>query len=306
MFAQNVIWSGDEHLVAQNVTWSGGEQDVRPTFIMLTLSSIYLYPIKSLGGISVTSADVQKRGLQHDRRWMLTDPSGRFLTQRVFPEMALLTVELTATGLRVRHRNQPMPPLAIPFAPSGAAPEGAAPVRVVVWDDVCEALPVGREADNWFSTALGKPCRLVQMTDDSTRRVDADYVAEPFNTSFSDGYPLLIIGQASLDYLNARLPEALPMNRFRPNLVFTGGKPHEEDTWRHFRVGEAEFRGVKPCGRCVVTTIDQQTAEKGIEPLRTLATYRKRGNKILFGQNLVALSGGTVRVGDAVEVRDKT
>ncbi|MBC7919885.1 MAG: MOSC domain-containing protein [Ferruginibacter sp.] len=267
---------------------------------MYTLSNIYLYPIKSLGGISLTSADVEERGLQHDRRWMLTDPSGRFLTQRNFPEMALLDVEMTATGLGVRHRKQPLPLLTIPFAPSGAAP-----VRVVVWDDVCQALPVSREADEWFSTALGKPCRLVRMPDDSVRRVDADYVAEPFNTSFSDGYPLLIIGQASLDHLNARLPAALPMNRFRPNLVFTGGEPHEEDTWRHFRVGEAEFRGVKPCGRCVVTTIDQQTAEQGLEPLRTLATYRKQGRKILFGQNLVALSGGTVRVGDTVEVREK-
>jgi uncharacterized protein YcbX len=127
-------------------------------------------------------------------------------------------------------------------------------------------------------------------------------VPEPLNVSFADGYPLLIIGQASLDGLNARLTEPLPMNRFRPNLVFTGGEPHEEDNWSDFRVGTISFRGVKPCGRCVMTTIDQQTAEKGGEPLKTLATYRKNGHKILFGQNLVALSTGKIRVGDRIEL----
>jgi uncharacterized protein YcbX len=176
-------------------------------------------------------------------------------------------------------------------------------MKVVVWDDTCEALPVNKEADEWFSTVLGKSCRLVYMPDNSVRRVEEKYVPEPFNTSFSDGYPLLIIGQASLDYLNERLKGPLPMNRFRPNLVFTGGTPHEEDTWGDFRVGNVTFRGVKLCGRCVITTINQQTAEKGQEPLRTLNTYRKQGNKILFGQNLVTLSAGTVRVGDTIEAR---
>ncbi|MES2733665.1 MAG: MOSC N-terminal beta barrel domain-containing protein [Bacteroidota bacterium] len=264
---------------------------------VLTLSEIYIYPIKSLGGISLSSAQVGERGLQYDRRWMLIDLEGTFLTQRVLPEMALLGVELVDDGLWVSHRQKETTLLFVPFATPNTAP-----ISVVVWDDTCQALPVSDEADEWFSQALGKSCRLVYMPDDSVRRVDEKYVAEPLNVSLSDGYPLLIIGQAALDHLNTQLTEALPMNRFRPNLVFTGGEPHEEDTWQNFRVGLVEFRGVKPCARCIVTTIDQQTLKKGKEPLRTLATYRAHGNKILFGQNLISLSSGTVQVGDAISV----
>jgi uncharacterized protein len=248
---------------------------------MRILSEIYIYPIKSLGGIRLNSAVAEERGLQYDRRWMLTDADGQFLSQRAFPQMALLDVALSTAGLRVTHRQQSVTPLSIPLA----VPQ-TDPVKVVVWDDTCEALPVSQEADDWFSEALGKSCRLVYMPDSSTRRVEEKYVPEPFNTSFSDGYPLLIIGQASLDYLNGRLDEPLPINRFRPNLVFTGGTAHEEDTWCDFRVGAATFRGVKLCGRCIMTTINQQTGEKGQEPLRTLST----------------LSGGMVQVGDRIEI----
>lgn len=262
----------------------------------LTLSQIHIYPIKSLAGISLASARMEERGLQYDRRWMLTDPEGRFMTQRVFTEMALLDVALTDRFLRISHRQKDMRPLDVPLT----IPD-TDPLSVTIWDDTCTALPVSTEADQWFSAALAQPCRLVYMPDTSVRRVDEKYVAEPLNVSFADGYPALLIGQASLDYLNAKLPAPLPMNRFRPNLVFTGGSPHEEDEWSDFRVGEVAFRGVKPCARCVLTTIDQQTGEKGTEPLKTLATYRKNGHKILFGQNLIALSAGTIRVGDVIE-----
>lgn len=264
---------------------------------ILTLSDIYVYPIKSLSGIRLNSALVEERGLQYDRRWMLTDSNGSFLTQRTFPEMAFLNVVLGKDGLEITHKRQPFPPLLVPYEVPGTPA-----VDVTVWDDTCKALPVSRKADEWLSQALGRLCRLVYMPNNSIRRVDERYVPEPLNTSFSDGYPLLIIGQASLDQLNSRMGEALPMHRFRPNLVFTGGEPHAEDLWREFRVGDVNFRGVKLCARCVFTTIDQETGEKGPEPLRTLATYRKQGHKILFGQNLVALSGGEIRVGDRIEV----
>jgi hypothetical protein len=263
----------------------------------LTLSQIFIYPIKSLGGIPLTEAQVEERGLQYDRRWMLTDLEGQLLTQRAIPQMALLDVEVGAQSLRVTHRRQPIPPLDIPLT----SPLSSL-VRVTVWDDTFDAAPVSQEADQWFSKVLGTPSRLVYLPDHSVRRVDEKYVPESLNVSFADGYPLLIIGQGSLDELNARLTEALPMNRFRPNLIFVGGAPHEEDTWQDFQVGSISFRGVKPCARCVMTTIDQQTAEKGAEPLKTLATYRRSGHKILFGQNLIALSAGKIRVGDKIEV----
>lgn len=263
----------------------------------LTLSQIFIYPIKSLGGIALTEAQVEERGLQYDRRWMLTDLGGQMLSQRDIPQMALLDVEVGTQSLQVSHRWKSIVPLDIPLTPPQSSLK-----PVTVWDDTLEAVPVGPEADEWFSAVLGTPSRLMYLPNNSVRRVDEKYVPEPLNVSFADGYPLLIIGQASLDGLNARLTETLPMNRFRPNLVFTGGAPHEEDTWRDFRVGTILFRGVKPCGRCIITTIDQQTTEKGAEPLKTLATYRRNEHKILFGQNLIALSAGKIRVGDRIEV----
>lgn len=263
----------------------------------LTLSHLFIYPIKSLGGISLTEAQVEERGLQYDRRWMLTDPNGHLLSQRDIPQMALLDVEIGTQSLRVSHRWQSIPPLDVPLTSPQAALR-----PVTVWDDTFEAVPVGSEANEWFSAVLGTHSRLVYLPEHSVRRVDEKYVPEPLNVSFADGYPLLIIGQASLDGLNARLAEPLPMNRFRPNLVFTGGEPHEEDTWSNFRIGTISFRGVKPCARCVMTTINQQTAEKGAEPLKTLTSYRRNGHKILFGQNLVALSAGKIRVGDKLEL----
>jgi uncharacterized protein len=278
----------------------GPKPKILSTKMALTLSQIFIYPIKSLGGIALDQALVQERGLQYDRRWMLVDEQGQFLTQRTFAGMALLQVQLAPRGLEVTHRTRPeLPPLLVPFEP---------PIqnrtRVTVWDDTCEALEVSGAAPEWFSQALGKPCRLVYMPDDSRRQVDLHYARPGDITSFSDGFPLLIIGEASLADLNGRLDQTLPINRFRPNLVFTGGAPYEEDTWDHFTIGSHPFRGVKPSGRCVVTTIDQQTASKGPEPLRTLATYRQQGHKILFGQNVLPLSAGhPLAIGDPITVQ---
>jgi uncharacterized protein YcbX len=260
------------------------------------LSHLYIYPIKSLGGVELAEAVVTDRGLAFDRRWMLVDEQEHFLSQRQLPELALFSIEIGDDALKVLHR------------PSGSSLDITIHERVgkilmvQVWEDVCRAQRVSTKADDWFSKILNFPCRLVYMPDESRREVDHHYAEKGEITSFSDAYPFLVIGQSSLDDLNSRLEHSLPMNRFRPNLVISGGSPFEEDSWKHFRIGGINFFGVKPCARCVVTTTDQNTGERGREPLRTLSTYRQFQNKVLFGQNLLHAGSGVLRKGDRVEV----
>jgi hypothetical protein len=260
------------------------------------ISELTIYPIKSLGGISVQKAKVTDKGLQYDRRWMLVNQENRFLTQREIPEMALLQLNVTENGLEVTHKRKNISKLEIPFIP-----QTIDRILVTVWDDVCEAVAVDKHADKWFSEVLTQPCKLVYMPEDSLRIVDPRYATQQEVTSFSDGYPFLLIGQASLDDLNSRLEEKLPMNRFRPNIVFTGGNAFEEDTWQQFDVNGVAFFPVKPCARCQVITTNQDTAEVGKEPLKTLALYRRNGNKVLFGQNLLHKGSGEIAVGDIFE-----
>lgn len=270
----------------------------------MRLSALYIYPIKSLGGIALTEAVVERKGLRYDRRYMLVTPSGVFITQRTTPVMALIDVAIVGDMLRVWHRQQPdnVLELALAGVPSGET------MSVSIWDsEDVPALTVSEAADTWFSRVLGQPCRLVFMPDSTHRSVEAPYARDNDPVSFADGYPFLLVGQSSLDYLNARLPAGqAPMEiaRFRPNLVVSGSPAHDEDSWTSFRIGRVPFYGVKPCARCVLTTIDPQTAESGREPLRTLATYRKLGHKILFGQNVLPEPSalGVIRVGDPVEV----
>ncbi|WP_161889480.1 MOSC domain-containing protein [Pontibacter russatus] len=263
----------------------------------LYLSDIYIYPIKSLGGIRLEAAEAEARGLRHDRRWMLVDEKGNFLTQRQHAQMALLQVSLEQEGLEVRHKQGKLEPLYIPFAATGRE------LQVTVWDDTVPALEVSPDISSWFTEALGMAARLVHMPPQTRRLVDTDYATNGEVVSFADGYPFLLIGQAALDDLNSRLEQPVLMNQFRPSLVFRGGEPFAEDSWDGFTIGSQLFRAVKPCARCVVTTINQATAEKSPEPLRTLAMYRQQRNKILFGQNLLPGSaGGTLRVGDKLTV----
>ncbi|MEJ8757901.1 MOSC N-terminal beta barrel domain-containing protein [Pontibacter sp. H259] len=261
------------------------------------ISNLYIYPIKSLGGISLTEAQVQDRGLAFDRRWMLVDENGGFLTQRKFAQMALLQVQLQADGLLVTHKQNLLQPLFIPFTQ-----QIGKDITVTIWDDTCVAKEVDESITEWFTKALGMFARLVQMPQTTNRLVDPDYAFDAEVVSFADAYPFLIIGEESLNYLNSKLEQAIPMDRFRPNIVFSGGQPHDEDTWDTFTIGETNFRAAKPCARCVLTTIDQQTAIKSAEPLKTLATYRTQNNKVLFGQNLVHTGNGTLRVGDTLMI----
>jgi uncharacterized protein len=265
----------------------------------LALTQIWIYPIKSLGGVPLTSANVMGKGLEFDRRWMLIDEQNVFMTQRIYTQMAMFKVSLSGRDITVVKKNAAANK-SISF--HADSPPSGEKIRAKIWDDEVDVFEIDDNLSQWFSHHLKMSCRLVCFPEQNPRAVDAKYKVNDEHVSLADAYPFLIIGQSSLDDLNARLNEAVPMNRFRPNFVFTGGEPFEEDTWREFKIGNLRFVGVKPCARCVLTTVDQDTAQKGAEPLLTLSKYRKRDTKVLFGQNLVGLDQGTVRVGDKISV----
>lgn len=259
------------------------------------LQSLHLYPIKSCGGVSAGVWEVERRGLRYDRRWMVVSGNGRFVSQREHPRLALVRPRLEPPHLVVDGPG--ISPLILALEPLGGA-RG----RAQIWgDDVAVWFPAP-VADRWFTQLLGVEVRLAYLPDESTRALDPDYAPDGGQTAFADGFPFLLIGQASLDDLNGRLEQPLPVSRFRPNLVVQGSAPFAEDGWRRIGVGEVEFDVVKPCDRCVLTTIDQGNAQRGVEPLQTLATFRRRGGKVLFGQNLVHRGPGVVRVGDTVRI----
>ena len=265
----------------------------------MNISEINIYPVKSLKGITLTEAVVEKRGLRHDRRWTLTDKMGMFFTQREFPKMATITVDVREDC--VRFSCPEAADLRIPILPGTGDRRS-----ITVWQSVCEGEIYQDEVNNWFSDVLKTDCQLVYMPDETERHVNERFDTGDDIVSFADGYPLLIIGEGSLADLNARLDERLPMNRFRPNFVVKGSDAFEEDSWRKIRIGETVFHIVKPCERCVITTVDQVTGQKGKEPLKTLASYRNRDGKVLFGQNLIAeMAGGMISVGDKLEVLTK-
>ncbi len=256
---------------------------------------MYVYPIKSCRGIALESAAVDAAGLRHDRRWMLVNETGEFLSQRRLPRMALISVRLAPEHLIVGAPG--MPDLEVPVEP-----ETGNLVDVCVWGDAGQGAPVGKEADRLFGKFLEFPCRLVRKPDGDVRLVDSPYTENGDQVGFADAFAFLLASEASLDDLNGRLEEPVPMNRFRPNLVVRGCEPYAEDCWSRVRVGSVHFRVAEPCSRCAVTTVDQNTGARGKEPLRTLATYRGSGDGVLFGRNLIHASLGTVQIGDPVEV----
>jgi hypothetical protein len=256
------------------------------------ISELLIYPVKSLGGISVKSAVLTDRGFEYDRRFMLIDSHNRFVTQREFPELAFFNTAILGNQLSITDKRD-----GSSVAVTLIVVEGEQ-IGVQIWDDCCQAILLDSTVADWFSARLSQPVRLVYMPDDSQRPVDPAYAAKGELTSFSDGYPVLIIGAESLKDLNARLENPIPMDRFRPNIVFSGGYPHVEDTFNVFRAGGVELHAVKPCARCVMTTTDQETGQRTAEPLKTLSKYRSQHNKIYFGQNLLASKTGEVRLGD--------
>lgn len=266
---------------------------------MLTVSELFIYPIKSVGGKSVDTANVTTTGFQYDRCWMLIDEHNRFISQREIPGLALLEAGVTNFGIEVKHKHSAA---SFTFAFDELKEQW---IDVAIWDDVCVAQLVSAKANAWFSEILNAACRLVYMPETTKRIVDPRYAFNSETTTFSDGFPLLLLGQSSLDDLNTRLAESLPIDRFRPNIVFTGGAAFEEDLLEHFIINGIDFSAVKPCARCSITTTNQQTAERGKEPLTTLATYRKKNNNIYFGQNLLHKGSGIISIGHSIEVISK-
>ena len=250
-----------------------------------------------MAGIALSEAQITPKGFEHDRRWMLVDENDRFMSQREFAEMSLLIPELTPGGLKITYKID-SDFIIIPFEPPLDSPE----ITVTIWDDTCRAKLVSSKADAWFSNILKIPCRLVYMPDETQRQVEVEFAPKGAVTSFSDAYPYLLIGRSSLDELNNRLEVPVLMNRFRPNIVFTGAPPFAEDSFDSFAIGQSYFNGVKLCARCQVITIDQENASKGKEPSKTLSTYRLKNNKLYFGQNLLGPNEGTIKVDDELIV----
>jgi uncharacterized protein len=266
----------------------------RPSTPSLRLSGLHVYPIKSAAGVSPTAWDVDAFGLRLDRRWMVVDAGGKLVSQRTHPRLALVRPSIGDATLRVETAG--MPALELPLLP-------VSPVTVAatVWDDTCWAVWTGERAARWFSDVLEMDCTLVYMPESTVRPADTTYAPPGHRVSFADGFAFLLLSEESLQDLNGRMPVPLPVNRFRPNLVVAGGEPFVEDRLSTFQVGAVRFRVVKPCGRCVVTTTDQVTLARGQEPLRTLATFRRRDGEVLFGQNVVHEGSGRLALGDPVE-----
>lgn len=259
---------------------------------MYFVSELFIYPIKSLGGIALNQSKIEARGLQYDRRWMLCNKQNEFITQRENKNLALFKTQILKDGFAIHYKNETN--FEIPFSIIGHTE------TVKVWDDECEAIEYTL-GSAWFSKMLNFTCKLFYMPNQSERKVSEKYAHKNEITSFSDGFPILIIGQESLNFLNAKLPKPIGMDRFRPNIVFTGGKPFDEDHFKDFSIGKNLLKGVKPCSRCVITTIDQNTTKTNSEPLKTLATFRNIDNNVLFGQNLITSKiEHEIKIGDEI------
>ncbi len=261
------------------------------------ISKINIFPIKSCRGFSVPAADLDEYGMVGDRRMMIVDSEGTALTQRDFHSLGF--VEPLMTGYTLTLRAPKMQELTVPF---DDFPEQQ--IAVDIWDDSCVALDCGKMIAEWFSDYLQTTSRLVRMGHHFQRQIDRNYTSRDEHVGFTDGFPILMISEASLNDLNTRLEEPITMNRFRPNLTVAGSDAFAEDTWKKIKIGDSDFEVVKPCARCVVTTIDPKTGVSGPEPLRTLATYRKtQDGKVMFGQNVIHVKkSGTINVGDFITV----
>jgi len=262
----------------------------------IRVTGLNIYPLKSARGIAVREMPLDARGPAGDRRWMLVNPKGTMISQRELPRMALIAVEGGSPELACTAPG--MPPLRVPV------PERDPTQRIsaTVWASTVEVQLSGDGAHAWFCKFLGADCRLVYQPDDSFRQVNRFYAAEGVGVSLADGFPLLLIGQGSLEALNARLETPVEMRRFRPNVVVSSTEPFAEDSWRRIGIGEVEFSVVKPCARCAIPTVDPDTGVMGKEPMRTLANFRLRNNNVFFGENLLHHSHGTLRLNDSLSV----
>jgi len=279
------------------------------------LASIHIYPLKAARAVDLGESVVEPWGLAGDRRWLVVDGDGRFVSQREEPDLARVVAACLAGGADQAAGGPHDPAGAITLSAAGYPPLTVRPpcpggqvemVLVAVWRSRIRAAAAGKEADDWLSGFLGRTVRLVYLDDPTRREVDQDYAAPDDRVSFADGYPLLLTSVSSLEELGRWLTDdghpPVPMNRFRPNVVLAGAPPWAEDRWRRIRIGSATFRVVKPCGRCQVTTIDQATAQRGRQPLAMLGRRRRFGQQLVFGQNMIPDGAGSIRVGDPIQV----
>ncbi len=260
------------------------------------LSEIIIYPIKSLAGIRVNRWQVTEKGLLYHRKWMLIDEHQQFLSQRRLPKMALINTQMKGNAFILSAPDMNDIRLSLQASETGQQ------VMTHIWKDECLAYCVSDEMDQWFSDFLGRTCRLVYQPQSVTRLVDANYATPTDKVNFSDGFPFLIVSEASLSALNTAMGLTLSMDRFRPNLVIAGCEPYAEDMWRKICIGELDFRLPKPCSRCSVPAINPKTAEITKEPLTTLSRLRKVGHKVYFGQNALHDETGFLAVNDAVSI----
>jgi uncharacterized protein len=285
----------------------GSSGEARSSEASVRLASIHVYPLKAGRAVDLAESLVEPWGLAGDRRWLIVDEDGRFVSQREEPALARVTVTPCAAAISVAAPGRPTLRVAAPGS-------GAEMLKVTVWSSVLVAAAAGPRADAWFSDFLGRPVRLVHLDDPTRRAVDPRYGADGDVVSFADGYPLLLTTAASLAELGRWLvadgEQPVPMTRFRPNVVVSGVAPWAEDRWRRIRIGAVSFRVVKPCGRCVVTTTDQVTGERGTQPLKILGRRRRFGQQLVFGQNMIpdapGGAAGVIRAGDPVEILELT
>lgn len=265
------------------------------TNLQAVLAEIYIYPVKSLAGIKVSNWQVNKKGLLHDRKWVLIDSKNRFLSQRHMPKMALIKTQLSDNKLILSTATSGT--ISLPLNPINGND-----CTLEIWNQQCAAKTTQKEVNDWLSNFLAIECQLVYQPDEVIRSVDPKYALASDQINFPDGFPFLITSKASLDSLNQAMGLQLPMLRFRPNLVISQCHSYAEDSWRELTINQIDFRLPKPCSRCSIPTIDTETGETNKEPLSTLNRLRKWNKRVYFGQNALHSHTGTLATGNIVYI----
>lgn len=258
----------------------------------VTINSIFIYPVKSLGGIELEESLVTPLGLEFDRWWMLVDSNGNFLTQRQIHKLCLFKLKKKNDGFEVSYENHK---LLIPFYVKTEQI-----IEVKIWNDNVKAALMGKEYDKWFTKNTGIDCRLVRLSENTNRRTDTDYAKNGEEIAFSDAFQVLVLSKESVENLNEKLTTKVPVNRFRPNILLNANTPHFEDSIKNFKAGTTSFSLVKPCARCIVPSIDQNTSKTNNEVISVLKNYRLFNGKIMFGQNAIVTNEGKISKGNKI------
>ncbi len=257
---------------------------------MITISELYIYPVKSLAGIKLSTSKLSPIGLQYDRRWMIADEAGKFISQRELAKMATIKTAIVDGGLLLSCDGSTIKVPSVVNLTNHSKDK-----TVTVWKDTFQATHVSKQVDKWLTDVLEQNCQLVYMGDAVQRQVDLDFAPQGQNVNFADAYPLLVISQASLDGLNSRLKTPVHINRFRANIIVSGINAHAEDDWQNISINDVEYKAVKKCSRCIIPSINQETGKQDqVKMLSVLNKYRKQDKKIKFGQNLIFKNTGSI------------